>query len=107
MDYSDLLRNRLMQLIKQKKVTDHKVSMDLGRSSSYIRGITSGRSLPSMSEFFYICEYFEITPAEFFNSDFDNPALISKAVDGMLKLDENDLLHLIYVINKFNINNTN
>ena len=32
----------------------------------YIRGITSGRALPSLGELFNICAYFNMTPADFF-----------------------------------------
>ena len=60
------IRDRLSKLREEKQVSERKMSLDLGHSTSYIRGITSGRSLPSMSEFLYICEYLGITPAEFF-----------------------------------------
>lgn len=51
------IRDRLSKLREEKQVSERKMSLDLGHSTSYIRGITSGRSLPSMSEFLYICEY--------------------------------------------------
>lgn len=51
------IRERLFKLREEKQVSERKMSLDLGHSTSYIRGITSGRSLPSMSEFLYICEY--------------------------------------------------
>lgn len=59
------IRDRLSKLREEKQVSERKMSLDLGHSTSYIRGITSGRSLPSMSEFLYICEYLGITPSEF------------------------------------------
>ena len=39
-----------------------------------------------MQCFFYICEYLEITPAEFFTSKMAQPAKIRSAFDAMLKL---------------------
>lgn len=45
------IRERLFKLREEKQVSERKMSLDLGHSTSYIRGITSGRSLPSMSEF--------------------------------------------------------
>ena len=51
----------------KKGVSESQMSYDLGHSRSYINNITSGKSLPSMIEFFYICDYFEITPFEFYN----------------------------------------
>ena len=61
------IRDRISKLREQKQVSERKMSLDLGHSTSYIRSITSGRSLPSMSEFLYICEYLGVTPMEFFN----------------------------------------
>ena len=51
------IRNRLTKLRQQKQVSERKMSLDLGHSTSYIRSITSGRALPSMSEFLYIPGY--------------------------------------------------
>lgn len=65
----DFIRKRITQLRLQKNVSEYKMSFDLGHSKSYIQSISSGRSLPSMPEFLYICDYFGITPAEFFNTE--------------------------------------
>lgn len=56
------IRSRLSGLREEKQVSERKMSLDLGHSTSYIRSITSGRTLPSMSGFLYICEYLGITP---------------------------------------------
>ena len=60
------VRERITELRLAKGVSEHKMSLDLGKSGSYIRGITNGMALPSLREFFNICEYFDVTPAEFF-----------------------------------------
>ena len=49
-----------------KNISEHKMSLDLDKSGSYIRGITSGAALPSLRELFNIISYFDMTPAEFF-----------------------------------------
>ena len=54
------IRSRLSGLREEKQVSERKMSLDLGHSTSYIRSITSGRTHPSMREFLYICEYFEL-----------------------------------------------
>lgn len=43
------------------------MSLDLGHSKSYIQSISSDRALPSMPEFLAICDYFSISPADFFD----------------------------------------
>ena len=54
-----------------------------------------------MKEFFAICDYFEITPQQFFDTSTQNPELIQKALEGMKRLDENDMLMLLGIINRF------
>ena len=48
--YIALLRERITQLRVQKNVSEHRMSLDLGKSGSYIRSITSGSALPYVSE---------------------------------------------------------
>ena len=64
--YDDFIRQRITELRIEKDVSGHRMSLDLDKSGSYIRGITSGAALPSLKELFNIISYFEITPAEFF-----------------------------------------
>lgn len=75
MQYDEYIRKRITQLRLQKNISEYKLSHELGHGDSYIRGITSGKSLPSMKEFLYICEYFEITPKEFFDDGIENPMM--------------------------------
>lgn len=53
-----------------------------------------------MKEFLAICDYFEITPAQFFDESAQAPELIQKAVSGMKQLSEDDLLMLLGFINR-------
>ena len=64
--YEAQIRARITQLRLAKNVSEHRMSLDLEKSGSYIRGITSGVALPSLKELLRIIEYFEMTPAEFF-----------------------------------------
>ena len=51
------IRERISNLRVKKNVSEYRMSTDLGHSKNYIQSISSGRSLPSMNEFLYICEY--------------------------------------------------
>lgn len=95
------VRNRITQLRLQKNVSEYKMSYDLGHSRGYVNNISSGKALPSMSEFFSICEYFNITPIEFFDQQQKNPELVNNAVGKLKKLNEADLLLVINVLNRF------
>lgn len=64
---------RLIQLRLKHGVSARDMSLSLGQNSSYINNIENGKALPSMTVFFYICEYFNISPQEFFSYDNPNP----------------------------------
>jgi hypothetical protein len=76
------------------------MSLDLGHSKSYIQSITSGRALPSMTEFLSICDFLEIMPNDFFDDGVENPELIQKAINGLKQLDENDANLILSNINR-------
>ena len=98
--YEQFVRNRITQLRMSKGVSEYKMSYALGHSRGYINNISSGKSLPPMSEFLAICEYFGITPKEFFDDGAKYPKLISKAVDGLKKLDDGDVLMILGFIDR-------
>ena len=99
------IRNRITELRLRKKVSEYQMSMALGQNHGHIQAISSGRSLPSMAQFLNICDYFEITPLEFFDSETVNPQLIHIALEGMRKLGEDDLIMLIGLINRLQSSN--
>lgn len=98
--YEDFVRERITQLRLKKGVSEYQMSYDLGHSRSYVYNISSGKALPPLREFFAICDYFEITPHQFFDDSTQNPELIQRAVEGMKKLNENDMLMLLGIINR-------
>lgn len=87
----DFIRERITALRLKKGVSEYKMSIDLGHSKGYIQSISSGRALPSLQEFLYICEYFEITPQEFFNSKEENTLLINSIVKELKGMNDDDL----------------
>lgn len=90
----EFIRNRITELRLKKGVSEYQMSMELGQNRSYIQAISSGRSMPSMKQFLNICEYFEITPLQFFDAQENNPQLIKKALDGMRKMSDDDLIKM-------------
>lgn len=98
--YEQIVRERITQLRLQKGVSEYQMSYDLGHSRGYVYNISSGKSLPPLKELFAICDYFDITPQEFFNTGTSHPALLQKLVDKMQQLDENDLLMLLGIVNR-------
>ncbi|WP_417029721.1 helix-turn-helix domain-containing protein, partial [Cloacibacillus evryensis] len=97
---NEFIRKRITELRIKKGVSEYKMSLDLGHSRSYMQSIVSGRSLPSMAEFLYICKYLGVTPSDFFDEEIDNPALIKKALEGISRLSERDLSLLLSLIER-------
>lgn len=89
--YEALVRERITQLRLQKGVSEYQMSYDLGHSRSYVNNISSGKALPSMAEFFAICEYFDITPIDFFQNDKENPKLLNETYAVLGQLSQEDL----------------
>lgn len=99
-EYEKYVRDRITQLRLQKGISEYKLSYDLGHSRGYIYNITSGKSLPPLTELFSICEYFDITPVEFFDDKISNPELIQKAVEGLKTMSDSDVLLILNHINR-------
>ena len=82
---------RLAQLRNKKGVSARDMSLSIGQNAGYINNIESGKSLPSMSAFFYICEYLGLTPDEFFDYKSQNPEKLSAPIEDLKHLDDKQL----------------
>lgn len=65
---------RLARLREEKGVSARDMSLSMGQNPGYINNIESGKSMPSLSGIFYICEYLGITPKDFFDIEVKNPS---------------------------------
>lgn len=89
--YAKLVRERITQLRLQKGISEYKMSYELGHCKGYINNISSGKALPSLSEFFAICDYFGITPLEFFDTDVKDPSQTDRIRKKLEKLPPEDI----------------
>ncbi len=96
------IRDRISTLRIKKNVSEYRMSTDLGHSKSYMQSISSGRSVPSLGEFLYICEYLGVTPSEFFNEDMKEPQLVQKLYALTRNMSEADLNVLINTAERLN-----
>lgn len=70
------------------------MSLTLGQSESYINMIENKKSLPSMNVFLYICEYFGITPQEFFDEGNSDPVKLKEINEDLKRLDDRAFSHI-------------
>ena len=88
---------RLIQLRMQKDVSAREMSLSLGMSAGYINTLESQKALPSMSIFFYICEYLGVTPSEFFDEGNQCPQELRSIVEVLKELTPEQVSHLEYI----------
>ena len=82
---------RLAQLREKKGVSARDMSLSIGQNAGYINNIESGKSMPSLSGFFYICEYLGISPSDFFDVNTKNPARLNELMDDLKRLNDKQL----------------
>lgn len=92
--YEDFVATRIVQLRKQKNVSAREMSLAIGQNVNYINRIEKKLNLPSLQGLFYICEFCNISPKEFFE-DINTPLPISSklqhALEILSKLDDEQL----------------
>lgn len=96
--YENFTQERITQLRMQKGVSARDMSLSLGQNDSYINRIENKKALPSLQGLFYICEYFNITPKEFFDEGNTYPDQLSDVVEDLKKLDAAALANVAAVI---------
>lgn len=89
-EYENFVRKRITQLRYRLHVSEHKMSLDLGKSGSYMRSISIGKAMPSMHEFLRIYEYLGVTPQEFFTGAGDETDRIN-IFNRLQGLDDGDI----------------
>jgi transcriptional regulator with XRE-family HTH domain len=96
--YEEIFPTRLTQLRIQKGVSARDMSLSIGQNPGYINDIETGKALPSMTAFFFICEYLNITPQEFFDIDSKQPEQLRSIINNLKKLDERQLQNIAAIV---------
>lgn len=96
--YEENFAIRLAQLRIKKGVSARDMSLSIGQNAGYINNIETGKALPSMTSFFYICEYLNITPQEFFDTDSELPEELRTLVGNLKRLDSQQLKNIASIV---------
>lgn len=91
------IQERIAALCMRNGISEYSLSSALGLNKSYINKITRGKSLPSMTAFLQICDYFEISPKDFFDPEIESPCEISELFDVATRLTPKQVSLLIAV----------
>lgn len=96
--YEDYFCQRLTQLRLNKGVSARDMSLSIGQNPGYINNIETGKALPSMTSFFYICEYLDISPVEFFSYDSPYPKEMNSLQQNLNKLSASQLKNISEIV---------
>ena len=102
-----MFSDRLVKLRMKKGVSARDMSLSLGQSPGYINNIENGVNYPSMALFFHICDYLDVTPKEFFDTEIAYPQQIAELIDATNRLDNTLLEHLTAIATALKSNTTN
>lgn len=93
MEKADFAR-RLVGLRINKGASAREMSLSIGQSAGYINNIENGMNYPSMTAFFYICDYLHVTPQQFFDEGNAYPDQLAAIMEDLKKLDAESLSHI-------------
>ena len=96
--YEEQFSERLARLRTRKGTSARDMSLSIGQNPGYINNIEIGKAMPSMSAFFYICEYLEIEPRDFFDFSTEYPQQVSQLTNQLKKLDFQQLTAISTIV---------
>lgn len=89
---------RLAKLRHLRGVSARDMSLSMGQNHGYINNIETGKVMPSLTGFFYICEYLQVTPSEFFDTDSNDPEQIRTIAKDLKKLSPSQLASVADIV---------
>ena len=97
-EFTDFLSNRVTQLRIAKGASARDMSLTLGQGKGYINSIENKNSLPSMHAFYFICEYFKISPKDFFDSESAVPEMLNEVVSDLKALTPEQISNISKIV---------
>ena len=97
-ELEDFFTKRIIQLRMAKDVSARDMSLSMGQSHSYMHNLESNKSMPTMRNFFYICEYLNISPKEFFDFGPNAPERLKEIISDLKWLTPEQLAHIAAIV---------
>lgn len=90
------IATRVAQLVAKKGLSEYRISTELGQCKTYLGKITSGKIKPSMNSFMVLCDYFEISPVEFFDPTLDKETIeLVREIHNLSEKDKETVINII------------
>jgi len=89
---------RVSQLRIAKGVSARDMSLSIGQGAAYIHNIENKKTMPSMRGFFFICEYLNISPKDFFDTESKDPEKLNDIITDMKALTSEQLFNIASIV---------
>ena len=96
--YKEEFAQRLTQLRTQRGISARDMSLSIGQNPGYINTIENGKAFPTMNNFFYICEFLNITPQEFFDVSSKDPCKLRILMENIKMLSDDQIDSLMTIV---------
>lgn len=96
------IKQRYAIIRNARKISARKLSFELGQSSEYINQIENGKNMPSIEGLLNFCDYFGITPSEFFDDNINYPLEYREIIKELNKLDKLELEQITSLLKTIN-----
>ena len=93
-----IIGTRVAQLRMAKGVSARDMSLSIGQGAAYIHNIENRKTMPSMRGLFFICEYLNISPKDFFDVDASDPEKLNEIVADMKSLRQEHLANIASIV---------
>lgn len=91
--------DRLRLLRNERDISAREMSLALGQNETYINKIENKQRIVSMSSFFKICDYLNVSPSDFFDEQIKNTAYKDDALlKKIQKLTAKQAEHIEYIL---------
>ena len=91
----EFIIRRIQKLRDERGISARDMSLSIGQSVGYINKIETKQGKPSIDGLVYICEYFNISLAEFFDEGMESPLKVKELLTEVKGLDGDSLDLLI------------
>ena len=98
MDYEAFVAERVAKLRQAKGTSARDMSLSIGQNVNYVNHVENRKMEPSLSGLIYICDYFGITPQEFFDAGNPHPERLKEIIENLKLLNDDALAGLSTVV---------
>lgn len=97
-EYEEFFAQRLCELREKKGISARSMSLSIGQNENYINQIENKKTFPSMQNFFYICDYLDVTPYDFFAPYNKTQKEMLLLLDNLQKLDVEEFKSICTIV---------